>query len=199
MGLGMVRAAIGSLVEVEAPASPPPPLLRCVQGDRSAWRALHRQYYPVAAAFLRKLGVEERDLEDACQDVFLQMFRYLGSFRGDSDTSTWLYRLCITQARRTRLRQRVARTLERVLAFAPRESLVSSLSFCEPSAQRRISAALDRLSEKERQAFVLYEMEGLPGKQVAEIVGCTEATLWRRLHEARQVFRQALAATEVDP
>ena len=88
---------------------------------------------------------------------------------------------------------------QEVLAFVPRESLVSSVSFCEPTAQRRIAAALDRLSEKERRVFVLYEMEGLPGKQVAEIVGCTEATLWRRLHEARQVFRQALAATEVAP
>jgi RNA polymerase sigma-70 factor, ECF subfamily len=194
----MVRAAIGSLVEVEAPASTPP-LLRCVQGDRGAWRALHRQYYPVAAAFLRKLGVDERDLDDACQDVFLQMFRYLGSFRGEADTSTWLYRLCITQARRTRLRHRVTRTLQQVLAFVPRESLVSSASFCEPSAHRRIAAALDQLSEKERRVFVLYEMEGLPGKQVATIVGCTEATLWRRLHEARQVFRQALSATEVEP
>ena len=192
----MVRAAIGSLVEVEAPA--PPPLLRCVSGDRAGWRALHRQYYPVAAAFLRKLGIDERELEDACQDVFLQMFRYLGRFRGEADTSTWLYRLCITQARRTRLRQRVTRALENVLSRVPSEALVSS-SFCEPSAQRRIASALDQLSAKQRRVFVLYEMEGLPGKRVAEIEGCTEASLWRRLHEARQVFRDALAGSQVDP
>lgn len=195
----MVRAALGSLVEMEASASAPSPVLQCLQGDGGAWRALHRQYYPVAAAFLRKLGVRERDLEDACQDVFLQMFRYLPSFRGEADTSTWLYRLCITQARRARLRQRVTRALELVLARAPRDALVSSGGFSEGAARRRISAALDQLSEKERRAFVLYEMEGLPGKQVAEIVGCTEATLWRRLHEARHVFRRALAASEVTP
>jgi DNA-directed RNA polymerase specialized sigma24 family protein len=46
---------------------------------------------------------------------------------------------------------------------------------------------------------VLYEMEGVAGKQIASIVGCKEATLWRRLHYARQVFRQALEATEVEP
>jgi RNA polymerase sigma-70 factor (ECF subfamily) len=170
-----------------------------VEGDRSAWRQLHRQYYPVAAAFLRKLGVQERDLDDACQEVFLQMFRYLSRFRGEADPKTWLYRLCITQARRARLRHRVASALSNVLALLPREALVSTPSFSEHAAQRRIEAALSQLSEKERAAFVLYEMEGVAGKQIASIVGCKEATLWRRLHYARQVFRQALEATEVEP
>jgi len=194
----MVRAAANSLVEIEA-SSPAQPLLRCVEGDRSAWRQLHRQYYPVAAAFLRKLGVQEGDLDDTCQEVFLQMFRYLSRFRGEADPKTWLYRLCITQARRTRLKQRVAHALSNVLALMPREALVSTPSFSEHAAQRRIEAALSKLSEKERAAFVLYEMEGLAGKQIASIVGCKEATLWRRLHYARQVFRQALEATEVEP
>jgi RNA polymerase sigma-70 factor (ECF subfamily) len=195
----MVRAAANSLVEVEASSSPAQPLLRCVEGDRSAWRQLHRQYYPVAAAFLRKLGVHERDLDDACQEVFLQMFRYLDRFRGESDPKTWLYRLCITQARRARLRHRVTHALEHMLALLPRDALVSSPSFSESAAQRRIEHALSRLSEKERSVFVLYEMEGVAGKEVARIVGCKEATLWRRLHYARQIFRQALEASEVEP
>src|SRR5687767_9230314 len=105
----MGRAAVSSLAEVEAPAAPAVSVLRCVEGDRSAWPQLHRQYYPIAAAFLRKLGVDERDLEDACQEVFLQMFRYVASFRGDADPKTWLYRLCVTQARSVRRRARLAR------------------------------------------------------------------------------------------
>jgi RNA polymerase sigma-70 factor (ECF subfamily) len=196
---GMVRSAVSSLVEVEASPSPAQPLLRCVEGDRGAWRQLHRQYYPVAAAFLRKLGVHERDLDDACQEVFLQMFRYLSRFRGEADPKTWLYRLCITQARRARLRHKVAHALEHVLALLPRDALVSTPSFSESAAQRRIEQALARLSEKERSVFVLYEMEGVAGKQIAAIVGCKEATLWRRLHYARQVFRRALEASEVEP
>ena len=199
----MVRAAASTLadveVEVSPAAAPSHPLLRCVNGDRASWRQLHRQYYPVAAAFLRKLGVQERDLDDACQEVFLQMFRYLPSFRGESDPKTWLYRLCITQARRARLRHKVRSALEQVLSFLPRDSLVSTPSFSEPAAQRRIEAALNVLSDKERSAFVLYEMEGMAGKDVAGIVGCTEATLWRRLHYARQQFRQALVGAEAEP
>ena len=195
----MVRAAAHVFAEVDASPAPPAPLLRCVDGDRGAWRQLHRQYYPVAAAFLRKLGVNDRDLDDACQEVFLQMFRYLGRFRGEADPKTWLYRLCITQARRARFRHKVAHALEHVLALLPREALVSTPAFDEHVAQRRLEAALTRLSAKERSVFVLYEMEGVAGKDVASIVGCTEATLWRRLHHARQLVRAALEASEVEP
>lgn len=195
----MGRAAVSSLVEGEAPGAPAAPGLRCVEGDRSAWPQLHRQYYPIAAAFLRKLGVGERDLEDACQEVFLQMFRYLARFRGDADPKTWLYRLCVTQARSVRRRARLARVLQHVLDFLPGESFVSSPCFSEVAAQRHIDAALARLSEKERSAFVLYEMEGLAGKEIASILGCKEATLWRRLHDARRVFRDALGVVEDEP
>jgi RNA polymerase sigma-70 factor (ECF subfamily) len=171
-------------------------LLRCVEGDAASWRQLHRRYHPLAVAFLRKLGVLERDLDDACQEVFLQMFRYLPSFRGEAEPKTWLYRLCITQARRTRTRLRLRKALDLLLARTPEAAPVASPAFCEQAARRRMEAALAQLSESDRTVFVLFEMEGLPGDQVASIVGCKEATLWRRLHYARERFRQALLGTE---
>ena len=164
----------------------------CAEGDAIAWRKLHRKYYPVAAAFLRKLGVRERDLEDATQDVFLQMYKYLPRFRRQAELSTWLYRLCITQARHTRRRARVTEALLSILSFMPSSSLLSEPAFSEDLAKQRIAQALSALPEGERSVFVLYEMEGLPGKQIAEIVKCPEATVWRRLHYARRTFREAL-------
>lgn len=166
----------------------------CAEGDDAAWRRLHRRYFPIAAAFLRKLGVGERDLEDATQDVFLQVHKYLPRFRREAELSTWLYRLCITQARRVRRRARMTEALLRMLAIVPGEALVSTASLSEEGARRRIEAALSQLSEGERSVFVLYEMEGLSGKRIAEIVGCPEATVFRRLHYARQTFRRALGA-----
>jgi RNA polymerase sigma-70 factor (ECF subfamily) len=164
----------------------------CAEGDTLAWRKLHRKYYPVAAAFLRKLGVRERDLEDATQDVFLQMFKYLPRFRRQAELSTWLYRLCITQARHTRRRARVTEALLSLLSIMPSASMLSEPAFSENLAKQRIAEALASLPEGERSVFVLYEMEGLPGKQIAEIVKCPEATVWRRLHYARRTFREAL-------
>jgi RNA polymerase sigma-70 factor (ECF subfamily) len=168
----------------------------CAEGDALAWRKLHRKYFPVAAAFLRKLGVRERDLEDATQDVFLQMYKYLPRFRRQAELSTWLYRLCITQARHTRRRARVTEALLSILSLMPSAALLSEQAFSEDLARKRIAQALATLPEGERAVFVLYEMEGVPGKQIAEIVKCPEATVWRRLHYARRTFREALG---VDP
>ncbi|HYO93968.1 MAG TPA: RNA polymerase sigma factor [Polyangiaceae bacterium] len=169
-----------------------PLLLECARGSGSAWRSLHRHYYPVTVAFLRKFGVHELEVEDAAQDVFLQIHRYLPRFRGSSELKTWLYRLCITQARAARRRRRISETLARWLPMFPEDAVVHGSDLCEATARRRVAAALDRLSEPERCALVLYEMEGLPGKEVAEILKCKEATLWRRLHYARKRFSDAI-------
>src|ERR1044071_1574065 len=119
----------------------------CAEGDAVAWRKLHRRYYPVAVAFLRKLGVRERDLEDATQDVFLQMYKYLPRFRRQAELSTWLYRLCITQARHTRRRVRVTDTLLSILSLMPSSSMLSEPSFSENLAKQRIDQALATLPE----------------------------------------------------
>lgn len=176
--------------EIESPL-----LLECARGNHEAWRSLHFRYYPVTVAFLRKLGVREPDLEDASQDVFLQMHRYLPRFRGNSQLKTWLYRLCITQARRVRRRRRLSEAL-RAWFSGHEEVAAASAELTEDSARRRIEAALGRLSEDERVALVLFDMEGLSGRQVADTLRCTEGTLWRRLHGARKKFIAAVGGSE---
>lgn len=171
----------------------------CVEGNSRAWRELHRRYFPIASAFLRKLGVCDRDLEDATQEVFLQVHKYLPRFRREAELSTWLYRICITQARQARRRARVSQALRGILSLVPAEHLVSQPAFCEDAARRRVEHALAALPAGERAAFVLYEMEGVPGKQIAEILRCPEATVWRRLHYARETFRAALGAKPESP
>jgi RNA polymerase sigma-70 factor (ECF subfamily) len=198
--IGLKWGGVRGLTAVIAEAAPEARLVEeCAVGDAAAWRALHRRYFPVAGAFLRKLGVRDGDVEDATQDVFLEMFRYLPRFRGEAELSTWLYRLCITQARRVRRRARLTETLLRVLALAPAQEFLSAPSLPEDIARRRVERALSALTEAERTVFVLYEMEGVPGKQIAEIVSCPEATVWRRLHYARHAFRRAFAEDARSP
>jgi RNA polymerase sigma-70 factor (ECF subfamily) len=171
----------------------------CAVGDAPAWRELHRRYFPICAAFLRKLGVLPHDVEDATQEVFLQVHRYLPSFRREAELSTWIYRICISEARVVRRRARVSQALRRLLSLERAETLVSSPGLPEDVARSRVERALDALSSGERDVFVLYEMEGLPGRQIAEILGVPEATVWRRLHYARRSFRTALVGTEAPP
>src|SRR6188768_33875 len=123
-----------------------PLLLECVRGNHEAWRSLHVRYYPVTVAFLRKLGVVESDLDDAAQEVFLQMHRYLPRFRGNAELKTWLYRLCITQARHLRRRRRVSDALRSWFSLRPEAANTSSPEFSEQSAGRRIQVALGALS-----------------------------------------------------
>jgi RNA polymerase sigma-70 factor (ECF subfamily) len=161
-------------------------LERCLAGEHEAWRHLHREYQPVAMAFLVRLGLTRQEAEDACQDVFIQVFRYLSRFEGRAEFKTWFYRLCWSRAERTRRRARLWSTVSRLWGTTQRTE--AQLSLSEGEAERRVAAALSQMKPEYRGAFVLYELEGLSGKEIAEVLGCPVATVWRRLHYARAQF-----------
>jgi RNA polymerase sigma-70 factor (ECF subfamily) len=166
-------------------------LARCVARDEAAWASLYSRYATTIAHFLRRLGVGADVLDDAVQEVFLQAFRSLEGFRGEAALKTWLYRLAVTQARRVRQK---ARFRQRVRELLTREA-ETELSFCEPTqgeAERLLERALAQLTPLEREAFVLYELEGERGADMAVIFGCPEATVYRRLHDARKKFQAFL-------
>jgi RNA polymerase sigma-70 factor (ECF subfamily) len=118
------------------------------------------------------------DLDDACQEVLLQMFRYLPRFRGEAQIKTWLYRLCITEAGNARRRRRLAQTAETVLRQAlDGQPAAAAPVLTDEMARRRIDAALAALKAGELQVFVLFEMQGLGGEQIAAIAGCPVATV----------------------
>jgi RNA polymerase sigma-70 factor, ECF subfamily len=165
---------------------------RCVAGDEAAWASLYARHARTIAHFLRRLGVAPDALDDALQEVFLQAFRSLDGFRGEAAVRTWLYRLAVTQARRSRDKARFARRIRQLLALE-----ITSEPCDEQSgqAERLLQAALERLTALEREAFVLYELEGQSGAELAAIFGCPEATVYRRLHDARKKF-QAFVESE---
>jgi RNA polymerase sigma-70 factor (ECF subfamily) len=161
----------------------------CVAGSPAAWRGLHRRYHGTAVSVLRRLGVPPSQLEDACQDVFVDVFHYLPRFRREADFRTWLYRICVSRARTARRRAKLAAVLGTLLPFAGsggNETIEGG------QASRQLSRALDRLSEAERLVFVLFELEGLSGKEIADVIERPQATVFRRLHDARQHFKTAL-------
>jgi RNA polymerase sigma-70 factor, ECF subfamily len=157
---------------------------RCVAGDRVAWRQLHDQYRPQALAFLRRLGVGARDAEDACQDVFLQTFRYLDRFEQRADFRTWLFKLCISQAARQRRRAALLRPLSWLGISPP----AGPPEWSESRAAELVERALATLDARHRAVFVLFELEGLATSQIAATVGCPGATVRRQLQEARRRF-----------
>ena len=156
---------------------------RCCAGDRTAWRALYERYAALVFRFLGALGVRDPEREDACQDVFLAVYRSLPSFRGEAQLSTWIYRITARTTgkliQKRKLRTLLADTLTSQpppAASDPTERATRSLL---------LDRMLDRLNPKKRLVLVLFELEGVPVEEIARIAGCPTNTVWSRLHHAR--------------
>ena len=86
-------------------------LARCRQGEADAWDALFDRHYDAAARFVFQLGADftREDAEEICQESFLAVIRNLGSFHGESQFQTWLFRIAANKARDYRERQNAAK------------------------------------------------------------------------------------------
>jgi RNA polymerase sigma-70 factor (ECF subfamily) len=164
---------------------------RCVAGEEPAWRELHRHHHAAVYGFLRRMGVRPPDTEDATQEVFVQVFRYLATFEHRADLRTWLYKLCLSQAARVRRRAALGWAL-RWLWRQTADDAAPSQGWSESETQRRMQSALDRMKAIHRSVFVLFELEGLSGEEVAVATGLRHATVRRRLHNARQEFEMLI-------
>lgn len=131
--------------------------------------------------------------EDLAHDAFVQAYRNLGSFRGDSKFSSWLYRVTINLC--IRWKRSETRRAEVEGAWAESAQQVSDVSV----DSERVGAALARLSPKLRAAIVLTVMEGLSHAEAAQILGCAEKTLSWRLFVARRRLGTLLGARKESP
>ncbi len=134
-------------------------------------------------------GAGRADVEDVTQQVFLAAHRALPKFRGESKVTTWLYGI----ASKTVLMHLRSRRRHRRLVGALEQSAAVSVGWennVERSVESRQKLAevwrcLMRIKPKKRIVFVLHEIEGLSGKQIAQMLEIKEATVWTRLHHAR--------------
>jgi len=132
---------------------------------------------------LRRLGIAEADLEDVCQEVFLVVYRRWHEFRGASTLRTWIYGIALRKAlghrRRKHVRDAVPLAHEPSVAPEQQQAL-------ESSEQRRLlQSALDRLGDGKREVFVLYELEQLAMREVANALELPLHTAYARLYAAR--------------
>ncbi|HEX4405721.1 MAG TPA: sigma-70 family RNA polymerase sigma factor [Polyangia bacterium] len=157
---------------------------RCRRGDHVAWRMLHDRHASTVYRFLSALGVPPEEREDACQDVFIAVYRSLDRFRGAARLSTWIYRIAARGAGRAMRKRRVQSLLSTLLMREPAPPPDPDPS--ERSARlATLDTLLNRLSPKKRLVLVLFEIEELPVDEISKIAGCPENTVWSRLHHAR--------------
>lgn len=150
------------------------------QHARYLWRAL------------LGLGVRAADVDDVCQEVLLVVHRRLPEFDGRALRS-WLYAICLRVASEYRRSARVRREIvvdELPEAHTAESQLdaVFTNELCE-----HLLHSLDELDEDKRAAFVLYEIEELSLREVAEAIGCPLQTAYSRLQAARNQVRGTFA------
>jgi len=168
-------------------------LAACATGDLAALGALFDRFHVAVYRFLARLAAEPESRDDLVQATFLEVQRSAAKFRARSAVKTWILGVAANLARHhLRSESRRLAHLEK-LADSP---VVSPERPDEAFERRqflgRVGAALATLPRDLRIAFVLCDVEEVPGADAARVLGIPEGTLWRRLHEARRAMRGAM-------
>jgi RNA polymerase sigma-70 factor, ECF subfamily len=156
------------------------------------FEAVYVEYLSFVWRCLRNLGVPDRALDDAAQEVFIIVHRGLSGFRGDSQLRTWLYgivrNVAYKQARRVRRKDRAEPIDEQLSSRDPTPSQRAEEAQAADFVQR---FALG-LPEKKRELFMLALVEQFTIPEVAEMTGIPLNTAYTRLRAVRTEFREAL-------
>mgnify|MGYP001095775445 CR=1 FL=1 len=171
-------------------------LRRAAAGDAAAFREIFLRHRHDVARLVYRMLSAPADLEDVVQEVFVQVFRSLKDFRGQSKFSTWLHRVTVNVVL---MHRRSARSRPVLTEEAPSDLVADDrqplpdeeAERCE--RMRAFQRLLGRLAEKKRIVFVLHELEGLAPVEIAEIVGAPVLTVRTRLFYARRELEAMLA------
>lgn len=169
---------------------------RCAAGDATAQRQLFRDTRGNVHNTLYRILGSNRDMEDLVQEVFIEVFRSVGRFRGEAKLTTWISRITTRVALGHISRRKPApQSLEAVAEVdggAPDAARLLEVR----EAARRLYAALDRVAPARRIAFALHVIDGLPLREVADMTDsslvATKSRVWRA---RREIERRA----EKDP
>lgn len=171
-------------------------------GDRAAFEVVVRRHGDDLYRVARRVAGNEADARDAVQEAFLAALRAIGEFAGRATLRTWLYRLTVNAAlMRTRARQR-RREVSIDLLVPPIEGVRDEPEwmFVEPiesvaardEIRDAVHACIDRLPDNYRIVLVLRDIEGHDTREVATLIGESEANVKVRLHRARAAMKKLL-------
>ena len=157
-----------------------------------------RSYSGFVWRVLLRLGVAESDVDDVAQEVFLGVHRNLSRFEGRCSLRTWIYGICHRRA--VDYRRRASVRPELYSGDPPDQGVEANQEQGLALAQARAQLAqvLDTLDEEKRTVFVLFDIEGIPMEEVAEVVACPLQTAYSRLYAARRKVEATLTRLRGD-
>lgn len=180
-------------------------IAECLQGRSAAFGPLVERYQDRLFNSVLRLVNDPEDARDVVQEAFLSAYQALGSFKGDSQFFTWLYRIAVNTAITFR---RKKKAVVRLYADDDQSGLdpadedeAGRPGFLLEMAEReqKVHEALNRLSSEHRTVLVLKDMDGRKYEEMAEVLGVPIGTIRSRLHRARLELREILLRMEQGP
>ena len=163
---------------------------RAIDGDERAMRQLWSQHAPHIDAVVRRLVGNADDAVDITQEVWIQIFRALPTYRGDSQFGTWAHRIAVNRTlnalRRTRRLAKIETDIEEDTASVEHGSERALLA-------ASIEDAAARLSPGARTVFLMHDVEGYTHEEIATALGITAGGSKSQLFKARAKLRKLLA------
>jgi RNA polymerase sigma-70 factor (ECF subfamily) len=163
-------------------------------GDMLAFEEIYQRHHRRVYSICLRMLQNASEAEDLTQDVFIQLYRKIGSFRGDSAFTTWLHRMTVNQV----LMHFRKRTVKFEKTTDEGETPVQIVNGTEdhrrmPIVDRiALESAIKQLPDGYRNVFVLHDVEGYEHEEVARILGCSVGTSKSQLHKARLKLRKLL-------
>lgn len=171
------------------------------EGNVEAFEKIYRRHHKRVFSLCFRMVRNASEAEDLTQEVFLQLFRKIHTFRGESSFTTWLHRLAVNQVlmhfRKPMVKSE--KTTEdgttpiRIVSGTEnprRMSLIDRIALNE---------AIDELAPGYRMVFILHDLEGYEHDQIGKILGCAVGTSKSQLHKARLRLRQLLTGRHNTP
>jgi RNA polymerase sigma-70 factor (ECF subfamily) len=166
----------------------------CQQGDREALRALFEAHKDrVYSIALYSMEGDHAVAADVTQQIFLKLITRIGQFRGNSEFTTWLYRLVVNECldERRKRRRFVPLAEFSLVSKTPHESATDK-SFARREMATQVQAAIAELRPKLRMPILLKYVEGLSYEEIASVLGCSKGTVGSRLNRGHKALARRL-------
>jgi RNA polymerase sigma-70 factor, ECF subfamily len=171
---------------------------RAKQGDAMAFQALYDRHKRRVYSLCLRMTANTAEAEDLTQEAFLQLYRKIGTFRGESAFSTWLHRLSVNVVL-MHLRKKslpvvpLEETPQPGEEDAPKKDFgAEDLALAGSIDRMQLQRAVNDLPPGYRTIFVLHDVHGYEHNEIAEIVGCSIGNSKSQLHKARMKLRDLL-------
>ena len=163
-------------------------------GDKMAFEELYNRHHRRVYSLCLRMLQNPVEAEDLTQEVFIQLYRKIGSFRGDSAFTTWLHRMTVNQV----LMHFRKRSVKFEKTTEEGETPVQIVAGTENPGHMRIvdkialDSAIEQLPPGYRSVFVLHDIEGYEHEEISKLLGCSVGTSKSQLHKARLKLRRLL-------